>query len=377
MSVDTEQVVSGLRGVLACESSITFLDGVESTLEYRGYSIHDIAEAVSFEEIIHLMYEGRLPKASELASYSARLVELRTVPQPVLDVLRSLPKDANPMAGLRTAVSALAAFDPQSEEMTPEANRAKAMRLAAQVPSVVAAMHRIASGQPVLAPDPGLGHAANYIYMLTGERPEAAKVRALDTALNLYAEHELNASTFTVRVVVGTLSDLYSAIVAGIGALKGPLHGGAIDESMRTILQVGSLENVRPYVDAALAERRIIMGFGHGVYRTSDARAPHLRKMCETLAKASGDTKWSDIALAFEAYVKERKGLFANVDFFAAPVLYYLGFPLSLFTNFVASSRVVGWCAHALEQYERNRLIRPRTKYVGDRERTFVPLASR
>jgi citrate synthase len=379
MSAGTEQVISGLEGVLACESSITYLDGLHdpSILEYRGYNVHDIAEAASFEQIVFLMLEGRLASDAELDAFDRELRALRQVSPELLKALELLPTYAHPMAALRTAVSMLGALDPEQEATGREARVAASRRMVAQFPTIVAAMHRVSEGLDVLPPDPELGHAANYLYMLTGKRPDEASTRALDTALNLYAEHELNASTFAVRVVVGTLSDIYSAVVAGISALKGPLHGGAIDDAMRLILDVGSVDNVRPWVDQALAEKRLLSGFGHRVYKTGDARAPHLRNMAEALAKATGEPLWYDIAVATEQYVHQQKGLIANVDYYAAPVLYYLGFPLSLFTNFVASSRIAGWCAHALEQYEKNRLIRPRARYVGAREQRYEPAGRR
>ncbi|MCC6179177.1 MAG: citrate synthase [Chloroflexi bacterium] len=379
MSAGTEQVISGLEGVLACESSITFLDGLAdpSVLEYRGYNIHDLAETASFEEVAFLLLQGHLPDRDELAAFERELKGARTLPPEVIRAIEMLPKDIHPMAGLRTVVSTLACFDPQREEMTREANLAKAIRMTAQFASVVAAQHRIVQGKPVVAPDLSLSHAANYLYMLNGTRADEASVRTFNTALNLYAEHELNASTFAVRVVVGTLSDLHSAIVAGICALKGPLHGGAADDAIALLQEIGSVENVQPWVDRAFAEKRLIPGFGHRVYKTGDARTPHLRNMCRTLASESTDSKWVDIALATEDYVRSKKRLVANVDFYAATVLYYLGFPLNLFTNFVASSRIVGWSAHALEQYEKNRIIRPRSRYAGSREQTFVPLEQR
>ena len=377
MAAEAEQVISGLEGVLACESSITHLDGAQGVLEYRGYNIHDIAETVRFEEIAHLMLEGRLPTSAELSAFDSELRGQREVPTELIAMLELLPSFAHPMAALRTAVSFLACMDPEQEATGREANLAKAKRMVAQFPTIVAAMHRVSEGLDVLRPDPELGHAANYIYMLTGKRPDEASARALDTALNLYAEHELNASTFAVRVVVGTLSDIDSAVVAGISALKGPLHGGAIDEAMRMIMDIGSPENARPWVDQALAERRLLMGFGHRVYKTGDARAPHLRSMAKKLADSTGEPKWYEIATTVEDYVRERKGLIANVDYYAAVVLHYLGFQLSLFTDFVASSRVAGWCAHALEQYDNNRLIRPRARYVGQREQRYEPVERR
>jgi citrate synthase len=381
MSAGTEQVISGLEGVLACESSITFLDGLAdpSVLEYRGYNIHDIAETTSFEEVAFLVLEGHLPNKAELGAFDQELKASRALPPQVIQTIEMLPKAVHPMAAFRTIVSTLACFDPQQEDNSSEANRAKAVRMTAQFPSIVAAQHRIAEGKPVVAPDNSLGHSDNYLYMLNGERADEASIRTFDTAMNLYAEHELNASTFATRVVVGTNSDLHSAIVAGIGALKGPAHGGAADDSIALIQEIGNVENVKPWVDKAFAERRLIPGFGHRVYKTGDARTPHLRDMCRMLAKRSTtkDASWVEIALATEDYVRSMKRLVANVDLYAAAALYYLDFPLHLFTNFVASARIVGWSANAIEQYEKNRIIRPRSRYVGPREQKFVPLEQR
>ena len=381
MSAGTEQVISGLEGVLACESSITFLDGLAdpSVLEYRGYNIHDIAETTSFEETAFLVLEGRLPNKTELAAFEDELRAARTLPQEVITVIESLPSDIHPMAGLRTIVSTLGCYDPQQEDNSREANRAKAVRMTAQFATIVAAQNRVSQGKPIVAPDLSLGHADNYLYMLNGERSDEVSIRTFNMAMNLYTEHELNASTFAVRVVVGTVSDLHSAIVAGISALKGPAHGGAADDSIALIQEIGNVENVKGWVDKAFAERRLIPGFGHRVYKTGDARTPHLRNMCRALAERSTtkDSSWVDIALATEDYVRSMKRLVANVDLYAAAALFYLDFPLHLFTNFVASARIVGWCAHAIEQYEKNRIIRPRSRYVGPRAQTFVPLDKR
>lgn len=363
-------VISGLEGVLACESAITYIDGPNGVLQYRGYDIHDFAETASFESVVYLLWTGDWPTDAQLAEFRRDLAGRRAVPGYVVDLLRQLPATAHPMSALRTAVSALGAFDPHEGEPGPEADRRKAANLVAQLATIVALQCRLARGQAPVEPDPTLGHAENYLYMLTGARPEPGAVQALDAALVIYADHELNASTFTGRVVAGTLSDLYSAIVAAIGALKGPLHGGAIDDAMRLFQEIGAVENVRPYVDAALAAKRKIPGFGHRVYRTLDPRAVHLKEMARRLAEATGETRWFAVATATQEYLLEKKRLNANVDYYAALVLYHLGFPLSLFTNFVASSRIAGWCAHLLEQYANNRLIRPRAKYVGELNRS-------
>lgn len=359
------RVMSGLEGVIACESAITFIDGAAGVLAYRGKDIHSIAERLSFEETVFLLWEGRLPDSGELASFRGELAARRSVAPPVLELLRAAPPYAHPMARLRTAVSLIGELDPDQEASGPAANRAKAMALTAQMATLVAAMARLAAGQEPVAPDPSLSHAANYLYMLTGERPAEQAVRAVDTTLVLYADHELNASTFTARCVVGTLADLYSAVVAAIGALKGPLHGGAIDDAIRTIKAIGSVEAVGPWLDQALAQKRRVAGFGHRVYKVVDPRAIHLQRMAEALARSHREPQWMEVARALQEELLQRKGLKANVDYYASLVLYYLGFPLDLFTTFIASSRVAGWCAHILEQYANNRLIRPRALYTG------------
>src|SRR5215468_5335795 len=354
MSEATEQVISGLEGVLVCESSIAYIDGSIPELSFRGYDIHDIAQTLTFEQVTFLIWHDRIPPADELRAFSTDLASRRAVPRQIIDVLRAMPAAGHPMAGLRTAVSMLGAMDAHAEDISPEDNLRKAKDLTAQEP---------------IAPDPSLSHAANYCYMLTGKRPDDTTTRTFDTMLILYAEHETNASTFACRVVVGTESDFYSAVVAGIGAIKGPLHGGAIDEVMRMFLDIETPERAAAFVDQALAERRKLPGFGHRVYRAGDPRAMQLRSMAEKLGVASGDVRWFRIATAAEQRMREAKGIIANVDYFAAPVLYHLGFPLNVFTNVVASARIVGWSAHMLEQYAHNRLIRPRARYIGHRGR--------
>ena len=367
----SEQVISGLEGVLACESSVCFIDGQAGVLEYRGYNIHDLAEQLSFEDLVFLLWENRLPNATESAAFQQELASLRAPDSAVIDALRLVPKNANPMAGLRAGVAMLAACDPEQEAQGRAANLQKAKRMTAQFGALVAAQYRIAEGLPLVAPDPTRGHAEDLLRMLNGTDPEPESVQALNIVLNLYAEHELNASTFTTRVIAGTLSDAYSAIIGGIGALKGPLHGGAVDDVQRTLMEIGSVERVTAWVEEALAVKRKVPGFGHRVYRVLDPRAVHLRAMMERLARAKGDTRWVDIALALQEELKQRKNLNANVDYYAAPVLYYLGFPLNLFTSLITASRIAGWMAHVLEQYDNNRLIRPRARYVGAHELAF------
>jgi citrate synthase len=369
MSTTSEKVISGLEGVLACESSVAFIDGNIPELSYRGYNIHDIAETMTYEQVVYLLWHGELPSPVELQAFRDDLAARRGISSVVIDLLRLMPTSAHPMAGLRTAVSLLGALDPQADDNSPADLRRKAADLTAKMPTIVAAQARIQIGHPPIEPDPALSLAANYSYMLTGKSPDATVTRTIDTSLLLYAEHETNASTFTCRAVVGTESDFYSAVVAGIGAIKGPLHGGAIDEVMKMFLEIDQPERAAAYLDQALAAKRKIAGFGHRVYRAGDARAPHLRTMAERLAQSTGDRKWFSIATTVEQHMRQAKGIIANVDYYAAPVLYHLGFPLALFTNFVASARISGWSAHIFEQYANNRLIRPRALYTGQRGR--------
>jgi citrate synthase len=369
MSEATEQVIAGLEGVLACESSVAFIDGSIPELSYRGYAIEDIAQTLTFEQVAYLLWYDHIPSADELQGFCADLSARRSLSRPLVDLLRLMPASAHPMAGLRTAVSMLGAMDEHGEDIRPEDNMRKAKDLTAQLPTIVAAQARLQQGKEPIEPDPALGHAANYYYMLTGDKPDDTTTRTFDTTLILYAEHETNASTFACRVVVGTESDFYSAVVAGIGALKGPLHGGAVDGAMEMFLDIGAPERAVTYVDEALAARRKLAGFGHRVYRAGDPRAAQLRGMAKKLGEARGESKWFDIAEAAEKRMRETKGIIPNVDYFAAPVLYHLGFPLNLFTNVVASARIVGWSTHIFEQYAHNRLIRPRARYVGHRGR--------
>ena len=373
MSSANEQVIPGLEGVLACESSVAFIDGTIPELSYRGYNIHDIAETLTYEQVVYLLWHGELPSPDQFRPFQSDLAARRGLPSVVIDLLRLMPPSAPPMAGLRTAVSLLGTLDPQADDNGPEDLRRKAADLTAKMPTIVAAQARLQMGQAPIEPDASLSLASNYYYMLTGKQPDATITRTIDTSLLLYAEHETNASTFTCRAVVGTESDFYSAVVAGLGAIKGPLHGGAIDEVMKMFLEIDQPEGAAAYIDQALAARRKIPGFGHRVYRAGDARAPHLRTMAQRLAESTGDRKWFDIATTVEQRMREAKGIIANVDYYAAPVLYYLGFPLALFTNVVASARISGWSAHIFEQYANNRLIRPRALYTGHRGRQLPP----
>ncbi len=371
MSTVPGQVISGLDGVLAFESSIAYIDGNAPELSIRGYAIEDVVARMSYEEMAYLLWHARPPTEAELVAFRAELAGLRTVPDSVLEMLRTAPHSAHPMAVLRTAVSMLGDEDSSADDVTTEDNLRKATALTAMMPTIVAAQVRTAGGDEPIAPDPSLDHASNYYYMVTGSPPDDTIRRTLDATLVLYAEHETNASTFASRVVVGTMSDFYSAVVAGIGAIKGPLHGGAIEGAMEMFIAVGSPEKAAPYVDGELAARRLLPGFGHRVYSAGDPRAGALREMARDLGKAVGGEKWFDIAEACEKRLQESKGIIPTVDYFAAIVLYQIGIPLHLMTNVVASSRIAGWSAHILEQYANNRLIRPRAQYVGERGLTL------
>jgi citrate synthase len=371
---------AGLEDVVATSSRICYLDGERGVLAYCGYDIHDLARDASFEETCHLLWHCRLPNRAELGDLESQLAAARALQEPMARLMRALPS-ADGMDALRTLTSALAHYDAEVADTSPAAQYRKAVRLTAQVGTLVAAYGRLSAGGAPIAPDPALGHAANFLYMLTGERPSPVAARAFDIALVLHADHELNASTFAGRVTAATLSDIYSSVVSAIGALKGPLHGGANADVMRMLLEIGadaSGARVDDFVHARLARKEKIPGFGHRVYKTEDPRATHLRRMSKELGERKGDTRWFDISQRIETLVKNEKKLNANVDFYSATTYYSLGIPTELFTPIFAVSRISGWTAHILEQYEHNRLIRPRTEYTGpDYPQPFRPLAER
>ncbi len=371
---------AGLEDVVATTSAICFLDGERGVLAYRGHDIHDLARAATFEEVCWLLWHGRLPDRAELGDLRSVLAEARRLPEPLIRLMRQMPR-VDAMDALRTAISALAHHDPDAGDRAPQANWRKAVRLTAQTASIVATWGRMSAGGGPIAPDPALGHAANFLYMLTGERPGETAVRALDTALVLHADHELNASTFAARVVAATLSDIHSAIVAAIGALKGPLHGGANADVMRMLLEIGpeaGPDRAEEVVRAKLARKEKIPGFGHRVYRTEDPRATHLRRMSKALGEQAGQRAWYEMSARIEAVVKAERRLNPNVDFYSASTYYTMGIPIELFTPIFAVSRISGWTAHVLEQYANNRLIRPRAEYTGPPwPQTFVPLERR
>ncbi len=370
MSVADSKQKAGLEDVVAGDSAICYLDGARGVLAYQGYDIHDLANAdrgASFEEVCYLLWHGRLPSRAELGDLQTQLAAARPLPEPVLRAMRSLPK-VDGMDALRTLTSILGHYDPDSTVMTPQANYRKAVRLTGQIGSLVATWGRMSNGGGPIDPDPALNHAGNFLYMLTGQRPSALATRAFDVSLVLHADHELNASTFAARVAAATLTDIHSAIVAAIGTLKGPLHGGANAEVMKMLLDIGqnaTLERAEEFVRTKLARKEKISGFGHRVYRTEDPRATHLRRFSKLLGEKTGQPQWYQMSERIEALVKGDKGLYPNVDFYSASMFYAMGIPIDLYTPIFAVSRVSGWTAHVLEQYANNRLIRPRTDYIG------------
>lgn len=368
---------SGLEGVVAGESEICFIDGYLGILSYRGYNIHILADNAVFEEVFFLLWNGRLPKQEELDALKADLAAARELPAGVVDFLGSVP-GGNPMDVLRTAVSMLSLHDPEAPDMSAEANRRKAVRLMSRTAAIVTTFDRLRKGQPVMESDPSLGFAANFLYALTGKRPDDVMERAFDVALTLHADHELNASTFAARVTAATLSDIYSAVTSGIGALKGSLHGGANQEVIKWLLNLGDEDAAVARVQNTLARKVKIPGFGHRVYRTEDPRATHLRALSEELGRRTGHQELYRMSKRMEETVKSVKGLNPNVDFYSASAYYSLGIPIDLYTPIFAVSRMSGWTAHVLEQYRNNRLIRPRADYRGNPDgQTWIPISGR
>ena len=368
---------AGLEGVVATSSNICFIDGDEGILSYQGFDIHTLADHATFEEVIYLLWHGELPKRAELDQLKAALVKFRPIPDEVAGFLKSVPKAA-PMDVLRTAVSMLSLYDPLAHDNSIEASLEKAQRLMAQTATIVTSYHRLRSGEPVIPGDPRLGFAANFLYTLTGKKPDEVMERAFDLALILHADHELNASTFAGRVTAATLSDIHSAVTSAIGALKGPLHGGANEDVIRMLLQAGSESAALAHIHDRLTNKIKIPGFGHRVYRTEDPRATHLRAMSEELGRRTGHLDLYLTSKKIEETMKSEKRLNANVDFYSASTYYSLGIPIDIFTPIFAVSRMSGWTAHILEQYRNNRLIRPRAEYTGRPVgQRWVPMAER
>jgi citrate synthase len=371
---------AGLEDVVAATSAICYLDGERGVLAYYGYDIHDLARGASFEEVCYLLWRGRLPSRPDLGDLQSQLAASRPLSEPVLRIMKQLPP-SDGMDALRTLTSVLGHYDPEAADNSAAANYRKAVRLTAQLSSLVATYGRLQAGGGPIQPDPALGHAANFLYMLTGTRPDALSTRAFDIALVLHADHELNASTFAGRVAAATLTDLHSAIVGAVGALKGPLHGGANADVMRLLIEIGqdaAPERIDEAIRSRLARKIKIPGFGHRVYRTEDPRATHLRRMSKELGERAGNTRWYEMSQRIEKLVTGEKKLYPNVDFYSASTYYTLGIPIDLFTPIFAVSRISGWTAHCLEQYANNRLIRPRTDYIGpEYPQTFLPIEQR
>jgi len=379
MSTGTETTAAteGLRGVIAAQSSIGDVDGINGVLIYQGYNIHDLAEHSTFEEVVYLLWNGRLPKQDELDALKAEFRANYAAPDEVIRLMKEFPKDAEPMDVLRTAISALDFYD-RAGHGTDRDNATKAaVKLTAQIGTIAAAWERIRTGKDVVAPDRDLSIAENFLYMLRGQRPDSDEARMFDVCLILHADHELNASTFTTRVVAGTLADMYGAVTAGIAALAGPLHGGANTNVMKMLLEIGSLDKVDAWVATALEEKRKIMGIGHAVYKTEDPRATWLRKFSHQMAEKAGESKWFEMSQRIEKIMHDEKGMFPNVDFYSASTYYLMAIPLDLFTPIFAVSRVSGWTGHILEQYGHNKLIRPRAEYIGPRDLTYKAIGER
>jgi citrate synthase len=370
-------LIRGLEGVVAAETQLCDLDGAHGRLAYRGYDIADLARQATFEQVVYLLLQGELPKPAQLDAFVVALTAARAIPAELIQAFRLMPKDTDPNRPLQAAIAILGMFDPDANDNSHAANVRKGARLTSQIATAICAHHRVRQGQDPVVPAAGLSHAANFLYMLTGERPGAAAVKAFDASLTLYAEHELNASTFTTRTIVSTQSDLHSAVAGGVGALKGPLHGGAGEAVMRTLLEIGEVENVDAFADRALAAKRRFMGMGHRVYKAGDPRAAILRGMAEEACRQSGQFKWFQIAVELHERIAKAKGLIPNVDFYSAPLFYSLGIPVDLFTPVIAAGRIAGWSANIVEQHDDNRLIRPRADYVGPKRRAYVELAKR
>src|ERR1051325_2639180 len=374
-------VATGLRGVVAAASSIGDVNGEKGELIYQGINIHDLATKSTFEEVVFLLWNGRLPKRDELDELRRNRAASYELPWQATELIKGMcaraPKGTDPMDMLRTVISALALFDEEKRDLSRETSIRVATRLTARFPAIVAAIDRARNEREIIQPKPELNIATNFLYMLKGEMPDEFDAHVLDVALILQADHELNASTFTARVVAGTLADMYSAVTAALGALSGPLHGGANTAIMKILLEIGDIDRVEDYVKEALSKKKKIMGFGHAVYKTEDPRATHLRRFSKEMGERKGNTKWYDITAKLEEVMKREKNLLPNVDAYSASTYYMMGIPLDLYTPIFAISRISGWTAHILEQYADNKLIRPRAEYIGPRNVPYVPIDQR
>ena len=369
--------VKGLEDVVAAATSISDIDGKLGRLFYVGYDIHDLAKNATFEEVVYLLHNLHLPKQGELDKLTDTLTAERELDRWVSGLMPTFATEASPMSTLRTTVSAMSAHDPDGWDQSSDANYRKAMRLIARMPTAIATYHRLRSGDEPLRVNPKLTHAGNLLWMITGHEPDEEAARVMDVCLVLHADHTMNASTFAARVAASTLSDIHSATTAAIATLKGPLHGGANEAVMKMLLEIQDPAKAPAFVKAALNDKQKIMGFGHRVYKTEDPRATHLRELSERTGALHGDTRWYEISRLVEQTVMEEKGLYPNVDFYAASVYYALGIPVDLFTPIFAASRVSGWTAHIREQYADNRLIRPESDYIGPSLQKYVPIEQR
>ncbi|MBI1870459.1 MAG: citrate synthase [Chlamydiae bacterium] len=367
----------GLEGVIAGPSQISEIDPRTDHLTYRGYDIHELTKYSVYEEVAYLLLFGTLPKKDEFKKFLNELILNRPIPQPLLEMFKQFPSSSHPMDLLRTGVSMLSVFDPDRTVHTHDANLKKAIRLIAQFPTLVAASFRLTRGEKVISPLSDGTHAENFIYMMKGKRPDAEATRIFDRTLMIYAEHGFNASTFSSRVTASTLSDMHSAITSGIGTLKGSLHGGANEEAMKMILEIGEPSKAKSWIDEALVQKRKIMGFGHREYKKGDPRARLLKPFAESLGKKMGQTKWMEISEVIEKVMLKEKNLYPNVDFPAAVVFYLLGFPTEIYTPIFALARIAGWSSHVIEQLDHNRLIRPECEYTGKRDEPYIPIEQR
>ena len=379
MSTATESTAAtaGLRGVVAAQSKIGDVNGEKGVLIYQGYDIHDLAENSTFEEVVYLLWNGKLPQARELADLQKQFQANYAVPDQILEMMETFPKDANPMDVLRTSISALGFYDKDGHGTDRETAVRTAVKLTAQIGTLVAAWERIRSGKTIVAPDETMSIAENFLYMFKGEKPGEDEAKMFDIALILHADHELNASTFTTRVIAGTLADIYGAVTGGIAALAGPLHGGANTNVMKMLKEIGSEDKVDEWLDKALGEKRKIMGIGHAVYKTEDPRATWLRKFSKQLGEKRGEMKWFNMSQKIEKAMLDKKGMYPNVDFYSASAYYMMDIPLDQYTPIFAISRVSGWTGHILEQYGNNKLIRPRAEYIGERDLKYTPIGDR
>ena len=367
----------GLDGIVAASTRLSDVKGDIGELIYCGYNINELAGKVTYEEVVHLLHHGHLPNRKELAELKTTLAGFRELPQGVINIIKEFPKNAPPMHAIRTAVSALGCFDTTCDDDSMDAQRRKALRLIAQIPILTAYFHRARQGKSLLHPDPALGEAANFLYLVDGEKPSAEKESTMDLCYVLHADHGMNASTFSARVTIATLSDMYSAVTTAIGTLKGPLHGGANEGVIKMLQEIGSLENVDAWVADALANKKKIMGIGHRIYKVLDPRAPHLKRMAQILSAKLGEPKWIQMSERIAELMLTQKNLHANVDFYSATVYYSLGIPTDLFTPIFAIARTSGWTAHVLEQLADNRLIRPQSEYIGPVGLLVTPIEKR